>query len=392
MTSTRRGHSTMLEEVKELAPEIARRAGEIDEARAVPADLVGKLRAAGAFRALLPRRVGGAELTILEFVRVLEEVSRADGSTGWTVMIGADFPIALSRFPADVLAELYADGPDMLARGAFAPKGMAVRGDGGYLVSGRWPLASGSYDHQWVVGNCVVLEDGAPVMLPEGIPDMRACLFRPDQVEFLDTWHSMGLRATASNDFTVSELFVPERYATAMFGPATWGEPLYRLPLRIALGPTHAGVVLGIAQGAVDDLAALSRSKRPAFNPLLRLAEDPVFRHRLGELALRLDALRSFAYDIVEELWAAAEAGIELSPVDALRARSMVAYVHVQCVDIVNECFSLAGSDALYDTSTLQRRWRDVRAAAQHAGASPETYQILGGLLAGEQFPPFLVY
>jgi alkylation response protein AidB-like acyl-CoA dehydrogenase len=283
----------MLDAAHALAPEIASRADEIEKARRVPADLIDKLRSIGAFRALIPRHIGGEELSVLEFIRVLEEVARADGSTAWTVLIGADFPIVLSKFSAEVLKEIYADGPDTLARGAFAPKGVAVKADGGYIVSGQWPLASGSYDFQWVIGNCVVLGDNGPVFDDTGVPEMRAALMRPDQVAFLDTWDSVGLRATSSDDFRVSEQFVPEAYAANIFGPSpSWDTTLYRLPMRIGLGPTHSGVAIGIARGALEDLAELSKTKRPAFNPMARLAEDPVFRQHLGHLRLRLDAVR----------------------------------------------------------------------------------------------------
>jgi alkylation response protein AidB-like acyl-CoA dehydrogenase len=91
-------------------------------------------------------------------------------------------------------------------------------------------------------------------------------------------------------------------------------------------------------------------------------------------------------------VWAEALAGAPLDPDLALRARGAVALAHTECVDIVNQAFTLAGSNALYNTSTLQRRWRDVRTAAQHAAASPEVYQLLGALQAGEAVPPFLVY
>jgi alkylation response protein AidB-like acyl-CoA dehydrogenase len=382
----------MLDAVRALAPEIASRAEEIEQGRRVPADLVDKLRSTGAFRALLPRHVGGEELSALEFVRVLEEVAKADGSAGWTVMIGADFPMILSKFPPDVVERIYADGPDTLARGAFAPKGVAVRTDGGYIVSGRWPLASGSYEFEWVVANCVVFGEAGPVMTDEGIPEMRTALFRPDQVEFMDNWDSVGLRGTMSEDFAVQEKFVPEGETGSLFGPSAWDTPLYRLPMRVGLGPTHSGVVLGIAQGALDDLGQLARTKRPAFNPMVRLAEDAVFRQRYGELVLRLEAVRALTYTVVDQVWQDVLDGREISPDLALRARGSVALTHTECVNLVNEAFTLAGSAALYRSSSLQRRWRDVRTAAQHAAASSEIYQLLGAVRAGEPVAPFLVY
>ena len=382
----------MLDAVRALAPEIASRADEIEQSRRVPADLLDKLRSTGAFRAILPRQIGGEELSALEFIRVLEEVAKADGSAGWTVMIGADFPMILSKFPSPVLERIYADGPDTLARGAFAPKGVGVKTDGGYIVSGRWPLASGSYDFEWVVANCVIFGDTGPIIGGDGIPEMRTMLLRPDQVEFMDNWDSVGLRGTMSEDFAVQEQFVPEEETGTLFGPSSWDSPLYRLPMRVGLGPTHSGVVLGIAQGALDELGQLAKTKRPAFNPMVRLAEDPLFRQRYGELVFRLEAVRALTYNVVDEVWQTVTGGPEMTPDLALRARGSVAFTHAECVSIVNEAFTLAGSAALYSSTPLQRRWRDVRAAAQHAAASAEVYQFLGAVRAGETLDPFLVY
>jgi alkylation response protein AidB-like acyl-CoA dehydrogenase len=243
-----------------------------------------------------------------------------------------------------------------------------------------------------VVANCVVFGEAGPVMTDEGIPEMRTALFRPDQVEFMDNWDSVGLRGTMSEDFAVQEKFVPEGETGSLFGPSAWDTPLYRLPMRVGLGPTHSGVVLGIAQGALDDLGQLARTKRPAFNPMVRLAEDAVFRQRYGELVLRLEAVRALTYTVVDQVWQDVLDGREISPDLALRARGSVALTHTECVNLVNEAFTLAGSAALYRSSSLQRRWRDVRTAAQHAAASSEIYQLLGAVRAGEPVAPFLVY
>jgi alkylation response protein AidB-like acyl-CoA dehydrogenase len=141
MTTIDAETTTVLDAIRKLTPEIAERASEIETAKVVPADLVERIAAAGAFRMFVPHQFGGEEMSLPAAMAVIEEVSRADASTGWTVMIGADFAPVFGRFPQHILdGEIYADGPDAMARGAFAPKGIAVRADGGYLVKGQWPL------------------------------------------------------------------------------------------------------------------------------------------------------------------------------------------------------------------------------------------------------------
>jgi alkylation response protein AidB-like acyl-CoA dehydrogenase len=388
MTTVAADTTTVLEAVRGLTPEIAERADEIEKAKVVPADLLKRLADAGAFRMFVPRQYGGEEMSLPEAMAVIEEVSRADASTGWTVMIGADFAPVFARLSKEVLDnEIYPDGPNTMARGAFAPKGVAVATEGGYIVNGQWPLASGSYEHQWVMGNCIVLDNGAPRMSDAGIPEMKLAMVPTEQAQFLDTWDSVGLRATNSNDFVLKDVFVPEHHTGEFFGPAGVDTPMFRLPTRLALGPTHVAVVLGIAQGALDDVRELAKTKRPAFNPMVRLAEDPVFQFRLGLLDTRLAAVRALCEKETQLMWDAAVANEPITTMAAVRQRAMVARAHSECVEIVNEAFGLAGSNAMYNTSSIQRRFRDIRTAAQHVAASAEIYQILGALLVEEPVP-----
>ena len=379
----------VLAKIRELVPEIAQRSGEFESARVIPCDLVERIAATGAFRMFVPRQFGGDELSLPAAMAVIEEASRADASTGWTIMVAADFAPAFARLSEQVLTdEVYAAGPDALARGGLAPKGIAVPTDGGYIVKGRWSLASGSYDCQWVLGNCLVMENGQPKFTEQGIPEMRFAIVPADQATFVDTWDAVCLRATCSSDLIIDDVFVPHKHIGEIFGPAVIDSPLFRLPIRLGLGPTHVGIVLGIAEGALDDLRTLAKTKRPALNPSMRLAEDPVFQFRLGQLDTRLAAVRALAERETKAMWDAAVAGEQISHLTQARQRAMVAHAHTECVDIVNEAFGMAGSNAMYCSSTLQRRWRDIRTVAQHVAANVEIYQLQGALLAGEDVPP----
>src|SRR3712207_2809999 len=84
--------STVLAAVRELSPTIIARAAEIEAARRLPADLLAQLKAAGCFRMFVPRSHGGEQLDLRRGLAVLEALARADGATGWTVMIGSESP------------------------------------------------------------------------------------------------------------------------------------------------------------------------------------------------------------------------------------------------------------------------------------------------------------
>lgn len=380
-------HSTLLDRVLALSPEIAARAEETERNRALPPDLVRRLREAGLFRLMVPKSLGGEELSLLQAVRVIEALARADGSAGWNAMVIFGYNVAVGRFPKEAFERLFADGPDVVVRGALAPLGKAKAVEGGYLIGGQWPFASGSYDPEWIVASGRVYENGAPCSMPTGEPKMMMALLPAEAARFLDTWDTVGLSGSSSHDFVVEETFVPDGYIANLFDPSLpsqFDTPLLRLPFRALAGPTHSAVAVGIAQGALDDIIELSHKKRGAFNPGLLLADDPVFRYRIGQLSARLSTLRGSLDRMVLQIEQRAASGAATSPFDGSEASALVSVAHSECMAIVDEIFALGGSTPIYNSSPIQRRWRDVRCATQHVSASPANYGKLGEFLVAE--------
>jgi alkylation response protein AidB-like acyl-CoA dehydrogenase len=378
--------SPALEAVRNLAPEIAASAQETEDQRCIPPRIVDKLREAGIFRMLVPRRYGGDQLTEGQATAVIEELGAADGAAAWTAMVGAGCNCALSRFPRATLDKLYADGPDLAVRGAVAPLGHGMVKDGGYVVSGKWPFASGPFRPKWVQLGFVVLDGGKPLMGPMG-PETRLGLVPADQVEFLDTWYTVGMRGTDSTDFQVKDVFIPNDFAINLFDfsrPQSYDVPLFNLPFPVLTGPHHSAVCLGLVRATLDELATLARTKRSAFNPTQVLGENPVFQHRLGELAVRHAALEALLERHVREIEQLAAGAAPAGPLEMFKLSSWTGYVHVKSVEIINEAFEMAGSTPVYSKSAIQRRWRDVRVAAQHFGGSTAQYPAYGGMLAGQ--------
>jgi indole-3-acetate monooxygenase len=129
--------------VKNLAPSITPRASQIEAGRELPEDLLRDLVGAGCFRMFVPHSHGGLEIDLPSSLEILEALARADGSTGWTVMIGAEAVMLLALLPRHRFDALYADGPDLMVAGSFTPRGEAKVTSGGFEVTGRWPFASG---------------------------------------------------------------------------------------------------------------------------------------------------------------------------------------------------------------------------------------------------------
>ncbi|WP_405105566.1 acyl-CoA dehydrogenase family protein [Micromonospora sp. NBC_01405] len=358
--------------VRELTPELSRRAEEIEAARELPADLLDGLRAAGCFRMFVPRSHGGYEADPHTGLAVLEELARADGSTGWTVMIGAETPHLLALLPRDRFDKFYASGPDVVVAGGFAPQGRAELADGGFQVTGRWGFVSGSRHADWIFGNCLLTGDGQPLPGPNGQPvEIRSMLLPADAVTVQDTWHTLGLRGTGSHDVLMESVFCPVEQSFDLFtgAPCVPG-PGFVAPL--AQFVLHLGAVaVGIAQGALDDTVALLDGGRQRLYARQSLADSPAFRVQLGRADLNVRAARALVRSLAHDLFRAADAE-DPAAVEALRPQisASLPWVTEVATAAVDACYRAGGGGAARDSSPVQRRFRDIHTFAQHAAAA----------------------
>ncbi|CAM5665230.1 Flavin-dependent monooxygenase, oxygenase subunit HsaA [Streptomyces afghaniensis] len=373
---------SVLGRVRAHLPEIAARSAQAEAARAVPTEIITALREAGVFRMSLPRVWGGEQLQLAESAQVIREISRADGSTGWTVQAASMAWFFVRSLPRETFEkEVFGHGGDLMLRGAIAPKGKATPVEGGYRITGRWPLASGSFTPDWILAGFVV--ESAPP-LPDGRPQMRVALVRPEQVTFLDTWDAVGLRATQSTDFTMDDVFVPEHFTGPLVGGNNIPAPFYHLPYT-ATGASHDAVIIGSLEGALGDLAELAATKRPAFNPGVVIGEDPVFQEKFADLHLRTAALAALMKQTGRTVMERALAGEQPTPTEWFSYTGGHQHIHHEGVRILNEIMTLSGSAGLYNSSPLQRRWRDVRCVSQHVAGNNGSLRRLGAVLSGQE-------
>ncbi|SCG39618.1 acyl-CoA dehydrogenase family protein [Micromonospora humi] len=375
MTST-------LPRVDGLLPDLAERAPEIDRTGRIPDDVISGLAAAGCLRMLVPAAHGGADLPLVEALRVVEQLSVADSSTGWLVGQVGLAHLLFACFPEAARREIYADGPDVLGAGAVAPKGRAAPdGAGGWQVNGRWPFVTGAPQASWIYLNCLVLDGRTPRTLPNGAPLTRMVLFPAAELELVDTWQVLGLRGTASLDVRAAARTCPEHRGFSLVGG---GDEVHRTVFRIAqAGLLIAAVDLGIAQGAVGDAAAQAAAGRRRTFSTRSLADSPVFHDRLGEAHVALRAARALLHAEAETAWETARRGEVLSPLDRACLRATAAQVTAVAHQAVQAAYALAGASTVFDGSPLQRRLRDINTATQHFVNGRDSYATVGALLAG---------
>jgi indole-3-acetate monooxygenase len=348
-----------------------------DRTRAIPAPVVDALRDAGVFHLLAPRAVGGAEADPLTFLRVVEEVSYADGSAGWCTMIGGCYATFGGMLPAEGAREIFGD-PATISAGSFRPdKGVATEVEGGYRVSGRWDLASGSSHADWYIAGAMIVRDGAPVIDADGRPWMREFFFPASEAQVIDTWESTGLRGTASHDYAVQDVFVPEHRTLWFPDPPSEPGPLYRMPPVAMFSTFIAAVQLGIARHALDAFVELATTKLPAMSQAL-LADRVTAQATYGRAKALQASARAYLEGALQGLWERVAAGH--SPTLADRAGLWLASAHAghSAYAAVDMLYTAAGATAVYSTSPLDRCLRDARTALQHVCMQEVHFELAG--------------
>ena len=378
----RTGPTPVLDAARELTSVISARADEIEAGRRVPIDLVQQLTAIGCFRMLRPVSHGGFGVDVVSAMRVYEELSRADASVGWIVAIGSAGWLDLNGLPRPTFDDIFAEDAEVIVAGAINPAGVARPVDGGYRVSGRWSFASGCEHCSWMFANCVERNgaDGSG----DDPPPLRVVVLRPDEADIEDTWRVSGLRGTGSHHFTLDDVFVPADRSYALFtAEPSVDEPLARIPMPSPYAVFLAGIAVGIAQGALDDILDVAGAKVPLFNRS-SLATNPLFQHQLGTADAALRAARALVYDEAAAAWRAAVANEPFTAQMRARIRSAATWATTAAAAVVDTAYTAGGGSALYDTSPLQRRMRDIHAVTQHFLVKPDTLTTAGALFAGQ--------
>jgi alkylation response protein AidB-like acyl-CoA dehydrogenase len=364
---------------RRLVEPLAADSGAIESAGRLPDDLVACLRASGIPALWLPAELGGAEARPVEVVDAVATLAAADGSTGWCAAVAVGTNALAAYLPEAGAREIFAS-PATLTGGSFNTSGRAtIDAEGNLRLSGRWGFGSGGSHSDWMAGACLLVDDAGELLLTdEGRPQARLAFIPAPSVTIHDTWHTSGLRGTASHDYSVEALDVPARH-TMPFAFMPWAAgAMWRMPPMPLFFAPLAAVALGIARGAVDDLVALAATKTP-YRSARRLAERDVVQSMVAQADALTRSARAFLLETIGGLQAGGEADLPTRAV----ARLAVVNAASSAATAVDLCFRAAGATALFDTHPLQRRHRDIHAAGQHVVLAYSGYETVGRVLLG---------
>ncbi|MCX5173455.1 acyl-CoA dehydrogenase family protein [Streptomyces antibioticus] len=335
-----------------LVPALLERAPVADAERTVAAETVALVEKAGLFHVLTPVELGGQGLDFETALLTTAELSRGCASTGWLRAVMGGNTWAVAQMDEAAQKEVLREPGHRIALQLRAGGPAAERVPGGYRLRGvRGRFCSGIDHARWILAGLDVepAEEGRAA-----IPHLL--LIPVEDVTVVDDWYTLGLRGTGSRSFVIDEAFVPEHRALpqAELDPLTATRPrpdgpVFRMAFTATGTVALAGVLLGTARAALDLYAGTGRHAPAVDLPALTATVDA------AEALLRTDlALLTHS---------AVPGG---SRPEQARMRRDIAYAGVRCRDVVDTVFRNAGSGGVYDSSPLQRLWRDANTAALH--------------------------
>jgi indole-3-acetate monooxygenase len=353
---------------REFATTLLAGAADTEHARTPDRGVVEAMRAAGLFSLTLPRTLGGAEADPQTVMSVVEEISWADASVGWALMIGQSSGF-LGWGSHELGRRIVERTPDPLIACALAPMGdgtilTAETGDGAgepvYRINGRWAINSGCRHADWFIAAFAKKQEG--VDSPSWGEDVvRFAVIPAADVTVLDTWHVLGLRGSGSDDVEIHDVDVPHSMTfSPFFEPGEHDGPLYRLSYFAFLMMMMGGFSTGVSRRAIDEVVALAAEPG---GPDLADTDTQV---ELWRLDTERRAARLLLHDAAATVWDEAKRLGRASPEARARYAGAVQHSQRTAERVVDGALAIAGSVALRDDHPLQRAWRDIHASGAH--------------------------
>lgn len=312
------------------------------------------------YQMFVPQSLGGLNSKFVCAIRMLEAFAWLDGSFGWTVTLcgGANWFVG---FFNDTIQQQFFTGNQTCLAGSGAPTGTAVTTGNGYLVNGEWKYVTGAPFATAFTANCIVQSAGA-----EESVTVKPFIFTPAEVEIKQDWYGVGMKATASFTIVVKDLYVEKhRMFELEESQPRINHPVYKIPFLQFAEITLAANFSGMAFRFIELTKALldEKIKQRGYN----VEQASEMLEVLGRVTAKYDHLRNDFFDRVNEAWLyATENGVweETHLKQISSASYTLAKESVKAADLL---YPYCGMTAADTRSEINRVWRDLHTASQHA-------------------------
>ena len=374
----------LLGRATDLVPLLAKSAPWIEENRRLPEDVVGALTDSGLLKMRVPKHFGGYESPMRTVADVVSELSRGDGSTGWTSAVWAISAWMAGMFPDEVQEEVFAD-PDVRISGILSPSAVGVPTDGGVVLNGKWAFNTGSRQSAWNTNAAVRAHpDGSyePIMVLIPLADLTV----------VDDWHTAGMRGSGSVSTVAQDLFVPDARILSM-PPILAGvhqlgrnaaSPVYQAPFMPTACTTVASVALGLARAAREAFFERLPGRKITYTAYENQAEAPITHLTTADAVTRIDEAEFHVMRAAGMLDDKAAAGQTWTLEQRAKARLDLGAATQRSKEAVDLLNSESGGSSVYSAVPIQRIQRDMQTLSLHAIMHPATnLELYGRVLCG---------
>ena len=364
----------MVAELDSLLRSITARADAIENSRELPEVLVGELKSAGLFRALIPNKFDGLELPFEEFVEMVQRIAQADAITAWCINQGAVIATTSLWFNEAQLADIWSAPDASIANGPPFGSTIAPQSDG-FVLNGHWGFSSGCQHATWMNGAARLVDKSG----------WRLAYFRPADVEFIDNWQVAGLRGTGSFEFKIDNLHLPANRVADMGAPATVDVDITRIPTALLFAVSFAGVALGVAKGGLEDCLEIADGKHPRYAPS-GLKDDPNAHRLMGKAMARWRANNAYLHNTIHEVLTQVRQDGPVSVESRAALRLCGTHVIRECAEVLDVAYKVVGSTGIYQTQGIQRRFQDMHVITQHVQAREAHFNLVGKYLISKNY------
>lgn len=334
-----------------------------DDARRLPEANFETLKDADLLRVLVPRRLGGHGAKMTTQLAVASALAQGCPATAWVQSLINITTWAMAGLPEAGQQEVFLDGERPFVCGVLTPGGSARPTEGGYLVTGKWPYASGSYHANWATGGVMILDDQGMVA------SVGSACMRMSDITIQDTWKVVGMRGTGSNTLVAEDVFIPHGRLMSLSAPearTASDEAADHWPVGAALSVVLVGPLLGMAEAVLEIVIASAERKGFAYTTFPRLIDSHVAMRDIGQSASEIQAARLLAFDAAATIDAAGPK-VEISTFERNRLRAACGHACALLRTAVDRLVSVSGASSFAETSLVQRYWKDLNVASRHA-------------------------
>ena len=365
----------LVAEISTLHSQFDATAGESEELGDAPEALVDLMRQIRVPMIKAPLEVGGDRLLLADQCRYFTALSYSNPTAAWTGFNHAGAAAAAgSRLSDEGIDLLFGSDPSPFLAAVALPTGTFTRVDGGVLMNGTWNYASGVRHADWAMLTAIEAVEQ---------PTVTLAVIRTADATVHGDWNVMALKGTGSVSITAKDVFVPTALTVDPMEPAKRGGAIYGLNYTIFVAGENLGFTFGVCNRFIDELVVYARGKSRGFDG--RLADRGAFQYELGKSSQQLQAVQAHALATLATVDDAMENGKEFTARDEAAVAAMTAYCTETAVSAISRLMSFAGAGALFNSSPLQRCFRDAQGSAQHLVASNQSLDRYGAVLLADK-------